>query len=294
MKRHRRIYSALAVMLFLLVFIASCSQGSEKGKIIRAFSNQMELKSYTMNGNMELSQEHDNTVNRDFKIGVSFEGKYNKEPYYQVIDMNYDIMGLGMDVKIYTKDHEVWIKAPMYPEYLHIDTYEHMKKQDRNTENQNIFDERDRHKMEMEFFEILDEDKYSLASNKEKADLDVIAVDITNEDAQDLIKSFGELFVANLIPGVKMDFEETQNIFEIEELVVEIGINKKFVKYEEYSGILKLKDNNIENEHQKMKFNIIIEYDDFNKKLDFNFPDFEGKDIINYNELFGIPMNKME
>ena len=94
-------------------------------KIIKAVENQLKLNSYTMTGSMSFEQSSQRPVS-ELDIEVSLKGNI-KRTFYQTVDMNYDIMGLSMQVNLYTKDHEVWIKMPMFSYYFYLDTYEYAK-----------------------------------------------------------------------------------------------------------------------------------------------------------------------
>ena len=291
MKKYKKIIIISLTTVFLFLFAAGCSQMTEKEKIIKAVENQLKLNSYTMTGSMSFEQSSQRPVS-ELDIEVSFEGKYQKEPFYQTVDMNYDIMGLSMQVNLYTKDHEVWIKMPMFSYYFYLDTYEYAKEQGiEDIQKQRELDENKRKELQLEFFKSLDGRNFSLVEdNKGEKVSEVIMVNITDEDIDHIMDIFSGILMTNLIIDTEENFEELKNLMEVTELSIKIGIDKKLIKYEELRGILNLKRNGTSDEYQNIGFNILLNYDNFNKKLNFDFPDFEEEGVIRYEELFDYPL----
>lgn len=291
MKKYKRVIIISVITILLFLFTAGCSQTTEKEKVLKAIENQLKLNSYTMTGSMNFEQSSQSLGSDSFNIEVLFEGKYQKEPFYQMVDMSYDVKGLIMQAELYSKDHEIWMKMPMYSQYIYLDTYEYAEEHGIDIQKQRELDDKMRNELQVKIFESLDETDFSLIKdNKGEKVSEVIMVNITNEDADHLIEIFGGLLMTNFINDTKKDFEELKNSIEITELSIKIGIDKKLIKYEEFSGIINLKANKGKQVYQDIGFNILLNYDDFNKKLNFNFPDFEDEGIIRYEEFFDYPL----
>jgi hypothetical protein len=327
LKKHKKI--AVVLVVFLLLIMTGCGKKTPKEMVIEALDNQLDTKSFTVKGKIDLGFDfnldqdsitiEDQQVAAIFKnIGAEFEGKYQKDPQQQIMNMKLGFQGMNFEMDVYSKEQEIWMRIPMFPQYIYMNTEEMAEKQgiDIDMKKQQRLGEKLGKEFNREFFEALPEERFTIEKGENiegNVKVDLITIHLDMEDVRNILslliekmksEEYKDLFFGVFptnqeLVGAEGDmaafFEELQKMIEIDNLVLKMGIDSKsFIRQEEIQGAFTFKDPDNSKQTFKANFHIILNYDDFNRKIDFVYPDFEKEGVVNFEEIFREPTRELE